>query len=247
MGTNVSGFSIAFLRQDQQPRQPATTRLGTVTIGDFEERFESSVEFWSEAQYELQWAKAIHRLISGAAESALITSITSAATANFLFWWILYRVDQHVHFQHHVLFLSELSGAFDPENPYQHIPQRATTSDDGAPISEWVLPFHELISARPVRNARSALELLSDHLPELRSKFSVRSLRLFGSIARNEANHDSDIDVLVEFFEKPTFDHYLGLKLYLEELFGKAVDLVIASDLRPGLRSRIEQEALHVT
>lgn len=243
----MNGFSIAFLPQDQQPGQDAAVRRAIITIGGFQERFESSVEFWSESQYELQWAKAVQRLLSGAAKSALITSITDPSSANFLVWWPIYKIGSSVHFQTHVLFLSELDRAFDPENPYQHIPQRATTSDDGEPISEWVLPFHELISALPVRNTRAALEVLSEHLPELRSKFSVRSLRIFGSVARNEANNESDIDVLVEFSEKPTFDHYMGLKLYLEQVLEATVDLVIASDLRPALRPRIEQEALYVT
>jgi predicted nucleotidyltransferase len=96
-------------------------------------------------------------------------------------------------------------------------------------------------------NPQDALRLLSEHLPDVRQKFGVRDLALFGSVARNEARPDSDLDVLVEFASRPTFDNYMGLKLYLEELFGVRVDLAIASDLRPALRPRIEQEALHVS
>lgn len=83
-------------------------------------------------------------------------------------------------------------------------------------------------------------------MPEIRDKFAVRSLAIFGSVARDEARSDSDVDVLVEFSGRPTFDNYMGLKLYLEELFGTSVDLAIPSDLRPALRPRIEQEALRV-
>lgn len=96
-------------------------------------------------------------------------------------------------------------------------------------------------------SGQDAMQLLSKCLPEVRRKFAVQSLAFFGSAARKEDTQDSDIDVLVEFSGKPTFDHYMGLKLYLEDLFGRPVDLVIASDLRPALRPRIEQEALHVT
>lgn len=95
--------------------------------------------------------------------------------------------------------------------------------------------------------AQDALRLLSENLPEARRKFSVQRLGLFGSVARNEAGVESDVDVLVEFSGKPTFDNYMGLKLYLEELFGTAVDLAIRSDLRPALRPRIEQEALYAS
>ncbi len=73
-------------------------------------------------------------------------------------------------------------------------------------------------------------------MPEIRRRFGVRELAIFGSVARNEARTDSDVDVLVEFAERPTFDNYMGLKLHLEELFSAGVDLAIRSDLRPSLR-----------
>ena len=95
-------------------------------------------------------------------------------------------------------------------------------------------------------NTQDALHLLSEHLPPIRQQFGVRDLAIFGSVARNEARSGSDVDVLVEFTDRPTFDNYMGLKLYLEDLFGVGVDLAIPSDLRPAIRSRIEQEALHV-
>lgn len=95
-------------------------------------------------------------------------------------------------------------------------------------------------------NAQDTLQVLSEHMSEVRRKFAVQSLAIFGSVARNEAGATSDLDVLVEFAGRPTFDNYMGLKLFLEELFGVAVDLAIPSDLRPALRPRIQQEALHV-
>lgn len=96
-------------------------------------------------------------------------------------------------------------------------------------------------------NATDALQLLSKQMQVVRERFGVRSLAIFGSVARNEAKAGSDLDVLVEFADRPTFDNYMGLKLYLEELFGVSVDLAIPSDLRPALRPRIEQEALRVS
>lgn len=95
-------------------------------------------------------------------------------------------------------------------------------------------------------NRQDALQLLSEHLPRIRERFGVRNLSIFGSVVRNETRPGSDLDVLVDFVGRPTFDNYMGLKLYLEELFDKGVDLVIPDDLRPALRPRIEQEAVHV-
>lgn len=96
-------------------------------------------------------------------------------------------------------------------------------------------------------NAEDTLQLLSKHLPGIRERFGVQSLSIFGSVARNEAGSESDLDVLVEFAGRPTFDNYMGLKLFLEELFGVSVDLAIPSDLRPALRPRIEREARRVS
>lgn len=94
--------------------------------------------------------------------------------------------------------------------------------------------------------SHEVLHLLSTRQPEIRQKFGVRDLAIFGSVARNDAGPDSDLDVLVEFSDQPTFNNYMGLKLYLEDLFGVKVDLAISSDVRPALRPRIEKEALHV-
>jgi hypothetical protein len=95
-------------------------------------------------------------------------------------------------------------------------------------------------------NAQETLQVLSEHMAAVRERFAVRDLAVFGSVARSDARPDSDLDVLVEFKGRPTFDDYTGLKLYLEELFGRPVDLVIRGDVRPALRGRIEQEALRV-
>ncbi len=95
-------------------------------------------------------------------------------------------------------------------------------------------------------NVHETVQLLSEQMSDIRQRFRVRDLAVFGSVARNEARHDSDLDILVDFADRPTFDNYMGLKLYLEELFGSGVDLAIRSDLRPSLRPRIEREAVHV-
>ncbi len=95
--------------------------------------------------------------------------------------------------------------------------------------------------------SNTVLQRLSEHMPQFRQRFDVRDLAIFGSVARNEAQPGSDLDLLVEFVGRPTFDNYMGLTLYLEELFGTGVDLTIPADLRPALRPRIEQEAVHVS
>jgi hypothetical protein len=72
----------------------------------------------------------------------------------------------------------------------------------------------------------------------------VRRLGLFGSAARGEAAEGSDLDFLVEL-EKKTFDNYMDLKFFLEDLFGCKVDLVMVSALKPRLREPILKETVY--
>ena len=90
------------------------------------------------------------------------------------------------------------------------------------------------------------LDALRAQRDEMRSRFGVLALRLFGSVARDEAAPGSDVDVLVDFGGPPTFDQYMELKFFLEELLATRVDLVTESGLRPRLRPYIEEEAILV-
>lgn len=80
----------------------------------------------------------------------------------------------------------------------------------------------------------------------MRAQFGVRSLALFGSVARDEARPDSDVDVLVEFEGPTTFDGHMGLLVFLEDLLGCRVDVVTPNGLRPGRREAIAQDLVRV-
>jgi uncharacterized protein len=89
------------------------------------------------------------------------------------------------------------------------------------------------------------LQLLREHREEL-SQMGVRSLALFGSAAREELQPDSDIDLLAEIAPPYTFDRYIRVKFFLEDLFGRQVDLVMPETLKPRLRPYVEKEAIYV-
>jgi len=95
-------------------------------------------------------------------------------------------------------------------------------------------------------NKHAALTRLKDSAEEIRQRFSVKSLSVFGSIARDETTDNSDVDVLVVFDQKASFDVFMDLKFYLEELLGTGVDLVTDKALRPQVRKAIEQELINV-
>jgi len=73
-----------------------------------------------------------------------------------------------------------------------------------------------------------------------------KSLALFGSVARDEAGPESDLDLLLEFEGPATFDLFMGLKLFLEDLLGCRVDLVMQKALKPRMRPMVEREAVRV-
>ena len=90
------------------------------------------------------------------------------------------------------------------------------------------------------------LYVLRSSLPRLKA-LKVRSVAVFGSTARGEAGTDSDVDVLVEFSERATFDRYMEVKFLLEDMLGRRVDLVTRRALKPRMRSQVEQEAIYVS
>lgn len=90
------------------------------------------------------------------------------------------------------------------------------------------------------------LNLLKKHIPILYSQYGVRHLFLFGSTARDKASAKSDVDVLVEFNNSPTFDGFMNLKFFLEDTLHTQVDLVTKDSLRPQLKTIIEKEIIHV-
>ena len=75
--------------------------------------------------------------------------------------------------------------------------------------------------------------------------FHVKSLAIFGSVARNEATETSDVDILVEFDTPVGLFTFLGLQQHLEELLGRRVDLATADALRERMREQVLREAVH--
>lgn len=91
-----------------------------------------------------------------------------------------------------------------------------------------------------------AIKLLADNLADLRSQYHVVDLSIFGSVARNQATQNSDIDVLVDFVKTPGLLRYIELKNHLEDLLGVQVDLVTRKALKRQLRETILAEAVRV-
>lgn len=87
------------------------------------------------------------------------------------------------------------------------------------------------------------LNLLAAHRDEI-ARFGVQSLALFGSVARDEARPESDVDVLVRFSQPVGFFGLVRLQWFLERLLSRPVDLVTPDGLKPQLRERILREVI---
>jgi uncharacterized protein len=88
--------------------------------------------------------------------------------------------------------------------------------------------------------------VLQAHLPELRERYGVRSLGLFGSYLHGRQHKTSDVDLLVEFDRVPSLFRFLELEQHLSEILGKRVDLVMRDSLKPAIGGRILQEVVEI-
>ncbi len=96
-------------------------------------------------------------------------------------------------------------------------------------------------------NSNEIINILNNNISKIK-KFHVVKIALFGSFAREEQNDKSDIDIIVEFdVNQETFDNYMDLKFYLEELFMSEIDLVILNSIKPTLKSSIMRSVIYAT
>lgn len=90
--------------------------------------------------------------------------------------------------------------------------------------------------------------LLKKHESELKEKYGVKKIGVFGSYVRGEQKKDSDIDILVEFYPHAEMDliKFVELEEYLSDLLGVKVDLVMKSALKPRIGKRILKEVVYI-
>jgi hypothetical protein len=91
------------------------------------------------------------------------------------------------------------------------------------------------------------LKIIAQHRDKLAREYGIKSIALFGSVVRNEATPESDIDLLVEFDGRPVgLFHLSRTQHYLETILGASkVDLVLRDSIKPALKEHILREAIH--
>jgi len=96
------------------------------------------------------------------------------------------------------------------------------------------------------KQAERLVRILRDRMPELKDRYKVTSMGLFGSYVRQAQRKKSDLDLLVEFQEPPSLLTFLRLECDLSDLLGLKVDLVMKDALRPTIARRILSELVPV-
>ena len=94
------------------------------------------------------------------------------------------------------------------------------------------------------RTRSDVMQTLSMHHHDLK-RLGVKSLRLFGSVARNEARPDSDIDFLIEFISEPSFFELFEVQYFLEDLFHCKIDLGMEESLKEHLREPVLKDVIY--
>jgi predicted nucleotidyltransferase len=89
-------------------------------------------------------------------------------------------------------------------------------------------------------------KILKEHKSTIEKQFKVKEIGIFGSYVRGEYGDNSDIDLLVEFYEPVGFFTFMDLEEYLEGLLGTKVDLVSKKALKPRIGKYILEEMILV-
>src|ERR1035441_5968415 len=88
-------------------------------------------------------------------------------------------------------------------------------------------------------------ERLREEMPLLRQRFSVKSLAVFGSVARRDPQ-PNDLDLIVEFYELPGLFEFIALENHLSDLLGVKVDLLTLDSLKPRVSKNVVKEMVFV-
>ncbi len=92
----------------------------------------------------------------------------------------------------------------------------------------------------------SPVELIREHMPELRDTYKVSRIGVFGSFAREKATESSDVDILVEFSQNVGLFHFIDLQDRLAQILGRKIDLATPDALHPIIKDQVLREVLYI-
>ena len=119
--------------------------IGEILLGDYRDTFAATLFEWSRPQYEASWRFELKRLLDGADRAVLLTQLLIPGKNGLPNWWALYRGEQNeVVIQEHLGINAELFILFSPQNPSDSLKDREIATNDGQPISEWIVQTEDI-------------------------------------------------------------------------------------------------------
>lgn len=105
------------------------------------------------------------------------------------------------------------------------------------------MPTEEL---QAMKTKNDIMRILKEELPQLRNKYGIKTIGLFGSYSREEQGMESDVDILVQF-EKPVgFFKFIAMEEYLKERIGENVEIVTEDALKPYIKPGVLKDVVYV-
>lgn len=96
------------------------------------------------------------------------------------------------------------------------------------------------------KQLKTSIALINANLGKLRSEYNIKSIAIFGSLAKGKQRKNSDVDIVVEFYEPIGFFKFMELEFFLTKLLKKKVDLVTKKALKPIIKQDILKSAVYV-
>ena len=97
-----------------------------------------------------------------------------------------------------------------------------------------------------MKNKDEIIKILDELKEDLKKKYKLRSIGVFGSVIRDEQKQTSDIDILAEFEDDADLFDLMGLELFLEEKLNQKVDVVSKRALRDEIKENVLKEVAYV-
>jgi predicted nucleotidyltransferase len=97
-----------------------------------------------------------------------------------------------------------------------------------------------------MKNFEEIKNKIDEHRATIEERFKVKSIAVFGSYLRGEQGKESDIDILVEFYQTIDLLEFIALENFLSEILGNKVDLVMKETLKPRIKDKILREAVGI-
>ncbi|CAN1209524.1 hypothetical protein TUMEXPCC7403_04830 [Tumidithrix helvetica PCC 7403] len=135
-------FSIDFLPKEYRENE-YIGRFGMITLGDFSEKFISSLCDWNEENYTRHWIKSSERILYDSDRTLFITSIIDSPFTYQLDCWVAYKIGEIAYIQNELIIPETyfIPNGFNSGDLYSYIRDRDICFDDSNKISEWVVPL----------------------------------------------------------------------------------------------------------